>query len=180
MGKKVGILTFSTRNNGNCANVGKFISNYHRENVQTFIIGAENVSPCGNCDYECLTPGAVCPKVDAQYNGLMDAICQCDLVYFVVPNFCGYPCASYFAFNERTVGYFQMDRGRMKHYMDIPKKFVIVSNTEGFEAVMRQQTSGDPKFLYLKSGKYKKRSTAGDILESEEARNDLEAFLKSE
>ena len=179
MSKKVAIIIFSTRKNGNCANIGSYVSKYHGENVRQFVVGPENVSPCGNCGYECLTPGVVCPKVDGQYRGIMDAICECELVYFVVPNFCGYPCAAYFAYNERTVGYFQMDRGRMKQYMDIPKRFIVVSNTEGFEAAMSQQTSQEPKILYLKSGKYKKRSTAGDILDSEEARKDLDAFLQS-
>lgn len=179
MGNKVAILVFSTRENGNCANIAKFVSNYHKENAAILVISAENARPCGNCDYECLTPGAVCPLADPEYRSLMDSICECDLVYFVVPNFCGYPCAEYFAYNERTVGYFQMDRDRMKRYMDIPKRFIVVSNTEGFEAVMRQQTNEEPKILYLKSGKYKKRSTAGDILESEDAKNDLRAFLQS-
>ena len=32
--------------------------------------------------------------------------------------------------------------------------------------------------LYLKTGKYKKRSTAGDILDSQEAVADLTAFLE--
>ena len=180
MCKKVAIINFSTRENGNCANIGKFVSNYHEDNAKIFVIGSDQVSPCGGCNYECLTPGAACPKVDAQYRAMMDEICDSDLVYFIVPNFCGYPCASYFAYNERTVGYFQMDRGLMKKYMDIPKRFIVVSNTEGFEAVMRQQTHEEPKILYLKSGKYKKRSTAGDILDSEEARNDLDAYLRSE
>lgn len=179
MSKKVSILVFSTRENGNCANIGKAVSKYYGENAQIIVISGENVRPCGNCDYECLTPGAVCPIADAQYRGMMDAVCKCDLVYFVVPNYCGYPCASYFAFNERSVGYFQMDRGRMKQYMEIPKRFIVVSNTEGFEPVMRQQTHEEPEILYLKSGKYQKRSTAGDILDSEEARNDLNAFLQS-
>lgn len=179
MVKKVMILTFSTRDNGNCANIGKYVSNYYGKNAQVIVIGAEKVRPCGNCDYECLMPGAVCPIMDADYRSLMDAVCKSDLVYFVVPNYCGYPCAAYFAYNERTVGYFQMDRGRMKRYMEIPKKFIIVSNTEGFEQIMRQQTHEEPKILYLKSGKYQKRSTAGDLMDSEEARNDLNAFLQS-
>ena len=108
---------------------------------------------------------------------MMDAIISSRLVYFLVPNYCGFPNANYFGFNERTVGYFGMDREKMNRYLEVPKRFIIVSNTEGFEAAMHQQTSDDPKILYLKSGKYKKRSIAGDILDAEEARQDLLQFL---
>ena len=63
--------------------------------------------------------------------------------------------------------------------MDVQKRFIIVSNTEGatFDSAMRQQVNGDPDVLYLKSRKYQKRSIAGDILDSEAAIADLEAFL---
>ena len=109
----------------------------------------------------------------------MNSILNSDMVYMIVPNYCGYPNANYFAFNERSVGYFNLDRALTGTYMSVPKAFIIVSNTEGFEAAMRQQTKEEPRMLYLKSGKYKKRSTAGDILESEEAQNDLTAFMQS-
>ena len=136
-----------------------------------------SIAPCNGCDYECLTPGKFCPKVTEDYLELMNTVCRSDMVYFVVPNYCGYPCANYFAFNERSVGYFNMDREKMQLYMDVPKRFIVVSNTEGFEQAMQQQIIGDPEILYLKSGKYGKRSTAGDILDSEAAKADLDAFL---
>ena len=101
----------------------------------------------------------------------------CALVYFIVPNICGYPCANYFAFNERTVGYFNMDREKMARYMNVPKRFIVISNTEGFEDAMRQQTDEAPQMLYLKSRKYGKSSIAGDLLESDAAKADLDEFL---
>ena len=180
MNKSVTILLFSPRNHGNCANIGKFISKYHDHQATIIHITCELISTCGNCNYECLTPGMKCPAVTEEYETMMETITASDLVYFVVPNYCGYPNANYFAFNERSVGYFAMDRQKMKEYINIPKKFIVVSNTEGFEKPMQQQTNSEPEILYLKSGKYKKRSTAGDILDSEEAQKDLLEFLSKE
>lgn len=177
MNKCITILSFSSREHGNCANISNYISNYFQANVRSYIIDGESIQPCGKCDYQCLKGGEVCPRLDDRLKEIMDAVCSSVMVYFVVPNFCGYPCANYFAFNERSVGYFGMDRTKMKAYMDVPKRFIIVSNTEGFEAAMRQQTNTEPDILYMKSGKYKKRSIAGDILESDEAKTDLEQFL---
>ena len=101
-----------------------------------------------------------------------------DLVYFIVPNYCGYPCANYFAFNERSVGYFNMDPLRMDRYMSVTKRFIIVSNSEDhFAEAMQQQTNEIPDILYLRSSKYGKQSIAGDIMDSDEAKAVLEAFL---
>lgn len=58
--------------------------------------------------------------------------------------------------------------------MSIKKMFIIVSNSESdvFLCAMRQQ-SDEPKILYLKTSKYGRQSIIGDLLESNEARNDL-------
>jgi len=61
--------------------------------------------------------------------------------------------------------------------MNVPKRFIIVSNTEGFEDAMRQQTNEPPEILYLKSRAYGKSSIAGDLLESDGARAYLNEFL---
>ena len=111
----------------------------------------------------------------------MDSVCDSDVAYIIVPNFCGYPCTNYFAYNERMVGYFNMDRERNGKYLGVKKLFVVVSNTEGdnFRNALQQQTKEEPKIMYMKTGKYKKRSTAGDIMDSEDAAADLRAFLEA-
>lgn len=178
MNKYVTILNFSARNGGNCEHIGEFISKYYGQyTVKSYHIRSKQIGPCEGCNYECLTIGEECPMVNSIHREIMDGIIASDLAVFVVPNYCGYPSANYFAFNERSVGYFNMDREKLNAYMNVPKAFIVVSNTEGFEPAMRQQTNSDPKILYMKSGKYRKRSTAGDILDSEEAKNDLLYFL---
>ena len=128
---------------GNCAQIADYIEQFYmRTNVRSVIIDCKNFAPCGGCDYECLKTGMICPILTQQQKQIMDAICDSDLVYFLVPNYCGYPCANYFAYNERTVGYFNLNRARMDRYMNVPKRFIIVSNSEGvnFKDAMHQQT----------------------------------------
>ena len=178
MNKLITILSFSPRNSGNCAAISRYVSKYHEKHiVHSIVIDRNAVPACGNCDCECLKPDSVCPLRSKEYDRIMDMVSRSDLVYFVVPNYCGYPCANYFSFNERSVGYFSMDRNKMDRYMNVPKRFIIVSNTEGFEDAMRQQTNETPEILYLKSRAYGKSSIAGDVLESDAARTDLYAFL---
>ena len=176
MNKLVTILSFSSRKKGNCAAVSTHLKNHYTQ-AEICIV---QLLPCGNCDYECLTAVKSCPRLEPDQTQIMDAICRSDLVYFVVPNYCGYPCANYFAFNERSVGYFGMDRAKMERYMNVRKRFIIISNTEGFEDAMQQQTYEAPDILYLKSRKYGSRSIDGNMLESEAARADLDAFLAND
>ena len=181
MTKNIALIRFSSREDGNCASIeAQITEHYTTQSVHSYTVDSNNVHPCNNCDYECLQPNKLCPNLSAAYKELMNAVCNAGLIYFIVPNYCGYPCANYFAFNERSVGYFNLDRALMEKYMSIPKRFIVISNTEGqnFENAMQQQQTNDkPDILYLKSSKYSKRSIAGDMLESDAAKTDLAAFL---
>lgn len=177
--KKTVILNFSTRNTGNCAHIAEHLSVHYREtSVHTYTID-DRIGPCGQCDYECLRPGFECPNVSDYQKEVMNAVMEADMTYLIVPNYCGFPCANFLAFNERSVGFFNMDRALTGRYMTAKKRFIIVSNSENavFDQAMRQQVNSEPEVLYLKSGKYGKRSIAGDILESEQAVADLNAFI---
>ena len=179
--KSVVLIRFSSRVNGNCKAITDYLQEYHREDtVQIYTVDAGTMPSCGNCDYECLAPGKECQNLTQAQSRIYTAVCDADITYMIIPNYCGYPCANYFAYNERSVGYFNMDRALMAKYMNAKKRFIIVSNTEGinFENALKQQ-SPEPDILYLKTGKYGKRSTAGDLLESDAAKADLTAFLES-
>ena len=178
--KPIVLIRFSSRINGNCQAIANHILEYYgAEQVQSYTVNSTVTDPCGNCDYECLKPNVTCPNISTQQSAIMEAISNASLAYFIIPNYCGYPCANYFAFNEKSVGYFNMDRASMQKYMRVPKRFIIVSNSESktFVEAMRQQTDVDPDILYLKTGKYQKRSIAGDLMESDEAQADLDEFL---
>ena len=180
MSKNVVILSFSGRKEGNCAEIGRFIAQYHtNSNILTYNVG-EYWTACGCCNYECLKPTETCPALTDVQRQIMDEVMSADMVYYIVPNYCGFPSANFYVFNERSVGYFNMDRAKLKHYMDIPKKFIIVSNTENpsFSQAMQQQAK-EPDMLFLKTSAYQKKSTAGDLMMSEKAQEDLKAFLDS-
>ena len=175
------LIRFSFRESGNCKAIADKINEFYSgEHIVRYTVDTNSVPACSNCDYECLTPDKFCPKHDDAHTKIMDAICNADLVYFIVPNYCGYPCANYFAFNERSVGYFNKDQVLLDKYMAVPKRFIIVSNSESenFVGAMQQQVNGEPEILYLKSAKYGKRSIVGDLMESEATEADLKAFLE--
>ena len=105
-----------------------------------------------------------------------------DVVYLIIPNFCGFPCANYMSFNERSVGFFNLDRELMQRYMDVRKRFILISNTESevFCSAMAQQAAKTDEVLYLKTSRFGRRSIAGDLMECPEAVAELDAFLSAE
>jgi len=179
---KVTILNFSGRNDGNCSKIARHIAVRHAKTyVQSYVVDMR-ISPCNSCDYECLRSNYMCPNVSDYQTEIMEAVLNSDVTYMIVPNYCGFPCANFMAFNERSVGYFNMDRALMRRYLNVRKRFIIVSNSETaiFQKAMEQQASDTSEVLYLKSSKYGARSIAGDILERLEAVADLDAFLELE
>ena len=179
MVNNVVILNFSGRKVGNCSAIAQYISEHHTNaNIRSYHID-QTFGTCGGCNYECLTPGVTCPNVSDFQKEVMGAVCESDITYYIVPNYCGLPTGNYFAFNERSVGYFNMDRALMGKYQSTAKRFIVVSNTENdyFVQALRSQSNQEMKILYMKTGKYGKRSTAGDILESDAAKADLDSYM---
>ena len=180
MKKNIVLIRFSSRESGNSSAIINYLTTYYRsESIRNFTVDSTMIRPCDNCGYECLHLDKTCPNLTQFYKTMMDCICSADLVYFVIPNYCGYPCSNYFAFNERSVGYFNLDRALMQKYMNVNKRFIIISNSIGepFISAMKQQVDGEPDILYLRSDQYAKKSIDGDILDSDAARNDLNDFL---
>ena len=179
--KNITILNFSGRKDGNCAHIAEHISVRRADTFVHIYAIDRRISPCNNCNYECLQPGVTCPNVSEYQEQVMHGILGSDTVYMIVPNYCGFPNANFLAFNERSVGFFNSDRALMQQYMSVRKRFIIVSNTENevFQKAMEQQ-SKSPEVLYLKTSKYGKRSIAGDLLDSAEAVADLDAYLALE
>ena len=122
MTKNIVLIQFSSREDGNSTKIQRYITKYYNNtNVTSIAISSQNLSTCGNCDYECLKVGEVCPHRNRFLVETMDAIISSDIAYFIIPNYCGFPCANYYAFNERSVGYFNMDRKLLEKYMQVQK-----------------------------------------------------------
>lgn len=181
MAKNIVLIRFSSREGGNCAKIATYIRRFYQScNVREYKIDRENVPACGSCDYECLKPDRRCPNTVGYLTEVMDGILTSDLTYFIVPNYCGFPSANYFAFNERSVGYFDGNEDLLEKYLAVRKRFIVVSNTQSdaIKETMQQQTDKDPEILYMKSKSYGKQSIAGDLMDSQAARADLQRFLE--
>lgn len=179
---KVIIVSFSSRNHGNCEAITDQIYEhfYKQTNVLVYKFSDLEIKPCGKCSYQCFADNRACPYIEDPEYALLDALCRSDMAYFIVPNYCDYPCANFFIFNERSQCYFQNHPQRLDRYLRVPKKFIAVSGsrTADFKEVFCQHTAEEPQILYLPAKAYEKQSIAGDILSSERAKADLFAFLE--
>ena len=103
---KTVIISFSSRPNGNCSQIGKLISSLTQDAV-LFDFSKFDLHPCGHCAAECFEVREDCPYSEDKEFEILDAVLHSDVVYFVLPNHCDYPNANYFIFNERSQCFFQ-------------------------------------------------------------------------
>lgn len=172
------VVSFSSRGNGNCAKISEFVCSLLSDTVRYSFSDFE-IHPCGNCNYECFTRSNQCPWISDKEYELLEAITKSTLTYFILPNYCDYPCANFFVFNERSLCYFQSREDLLDEYENVPKKVIVVSNTnqEHFQAAMSYHSSREPEMLFLSAKKYGKASVDGDLLTSEQAIADLKGFV---
>ncbi|MGN0352472.1 MAG: hypothetical protein ACI4ES_12540 [Roseburia sp.] len=136
----------------------------------------------GNCWYQCFTKDGKCPWIDDKEYELLDEIIKSELTYFILPNYCDYPCANFFIFNERSQCYFQKQQELADVYERIPKKVIVVSNTneENFRTALSSHSKEEPEILFLPAMKYHKISINGDLMTSEQAVGDVKKFVLGE
>ena len=178
--KNIVILNFSGRENGNCASVAGVLKELHNGTNVHDVRVSDKFRPCTGCDYECLRIGGKCPAMDPEVEAIMERVCDSDIAYYVIPNYCGVPCANYYAFNERSVGWFDGSKVKMDRYLLANKRFVFITNSmsDAFRDVIKHQCTGTAEVLQLASRKYSKRSIDGDILDSEIAVDELTQFVR--
>lgn len=181
---KISIISFGKRRNGNCGNIGSELCRLLEKgnDVKTLDFSELTISPCGGCEYECFEKAENCPYINDSVYSIYDEITSSDLAYFIVPNYCDYPCSSFFAFNERSQCYFQKQWERLEKYLSVPKRFIVVSNTgrDNFTAAFRYQINEDkePETLFLSAKSFDRVSIKGDLMESEQAREEVRRFAE--
>lgn len=177
------IISFSGRENGNCGSIAKELEKLYKNDVKIYDFSAITVTPCTSCCYECFNSGENCPYFADSVFEIYDDITKSDLTYFIVPNYCDYPCALFFAFNERSQCYFQKRQDRLDKYLAAKKKFIVVSNTnrDNFIAAFRYhiEENSQPDILFLEARRFHKISIFGDLMKSEEARETVKQFAES-
>ena len=175
---KTVIVSFSSRSNGNCSQIGKMICSLTNDPV-LFDFSEFDIHPCGHCDAECYEARENCPYfADKEYE-ILDAVIHSDLVYFVLPNHCDYPCANFFIFNERSQCFFQGRPEILESYLKIPKRSIVISNTnrENFIQALAYHSDNEPEVLFLSAKECGKSSIDGDILTSERAVECIRQFV---
>lgn len=93
------IVSFSSRKGGNFGKIGAYLANMIPDS-QLFSFANFTIRPCGDCGYECFQSREACPHFQDMEYRLMDAITNSMAAIFVVPNYCDYPNANFFAFNS--------------------------------------------------------------------------------
>lgn len=174
----VTILSFSGRPDGNCSHIAsRIMERIPFSNIYSF--SDFEISPCGRCEHECFQTREKCPHFSDMEFRLLDAVCNSEIAYYILPNYCDYPCANFFVFNERSQCYFQSREDLLERYLDVPKKFIVISNSrsENFSEAFTQHTSKEPEILFLSANTFGKRSIDGDLMDSAAAVETLEAFL---
>jgi hypothetical protein len=179
---KITIINFSGRKNGNCHNIANLIKQYHgSSDIVIFEFCDFSITACGKCNHECFHNRKKCPYYEDTLVRLYESIDSSDLVCYIVPNYCDYPCSNFFVFNERSQCYFQDQTILLNQYLAIPKKFIVVSNTEKKNFVnvfMYHVTEGvKPDILFISAKKYDKDSINGDLMSSKAARKTVEEFV---
>ena len=175
---KTVIVSFSSRTDGNCAKIGNLIKENTEDSI-LFSFSDFSIRTCGECHYDCFKKREECPHVGDMEYAILDSIVHSEIAYFVLPNYCDYPCANYFAFNERSQCYFQGMPDLLNAYLRVPKRSIVGSNTneENFAKALAYQTEQDPVILFLSARKYGKSSIQGDLLTNEKAVSDIMDFI---
>ena len=175
---KTVILSFSSRADGNCAQIGKLIRSLKRDAV-LYDFSEFSLHPCGGCGYECFAARENCPHIDDLECEMLEAIIHSEMTYFILPNYCDYPCANFFAFNERSQCFFQGRPELLDVYLSVPKRGIVVSNTntEHFVKALAYQADREPEILFLSAKKYGKISIKGDLLTDEKVIRAITAFV---
>lgn len=95
MQMKICIVNFSGRVSGNCKRITNFIcEKYEGEDLKRFDFDGIILTPYGKCNAECFQIRESCPYFAEESYKIYDSITNSDLAYFILPNYCDYPCAN--------------------------------------------------------------------------------------
>ncbi|MCL2670880.1 MAG: NAD(P)H-dependent oxidoreductase [Clostridiales bacterium] len=180
---RITILNFSGRKNGNCHGIAQVVCAALAGHVLSLSeMHDMEIAPCGKCDYECFRENTACPYAGDNLIGIYKAICTADLAIYIVPNYCDYPCAHFFAFNERSQCFFQNAPEKLDAYLQVKKKFIVVSNTgkENFLQAFQYHVEDGmpPDTLFLAAKEYGKSSINGDLTDSVDAMRAVAGFVR--
>ena len=80
---KTVIVTFSSRTNGNCSQIGNLIASMTKDPV-LFDFSGFDIHPCGRCASECFSARENCPFFEDKEYEILEAIVHSEMAYFVL------------------------------------------------------------------------------------------------
>jgi multimeric flavodoxin WrbA len=174
------ILSFSGRKGGNCEQIADFIAENNDKPVKLYRMWEQNIHMCGDCGYECFAPDKECPHSADDERAVLDDICNSDTAYFLVPNYCGGPPAMLYALNERSVSFFAGHPERLERYMNVRKKFIVISSNQPdtFNTAFIQHDRNPREILWLSAREFGLRSMDTNLLQIDEVRERIRAFMR--
>lgn len=175
------VVNFSSRKEGNCYRISGVIKkHYKQKRVKIFNFFENTYTACGHCDYECFKKRCL---INDGINEIFKAIVQSEETIFVLPNYCDYPNSNFFLFNERSSGFFNGNKDLMNRYLNIKKKFIVVSNSSSsnFKNALKNhiQDNENAEILYLNSRKFNQNALTGTLMQDAEAESIIHDFLSS-
>jgi len=180
---RISIINFSGRHNGNCSDIAELIvqSKHAEHETARYDMSALDVTPCGKCGYNCFEDSTCCPYINDDVYRIYSSICSSDLAYYIVPNYCDYPNAYFFIFNERGQCFFRSSPDKLGQYLNTSKKFIVISNTgeENFRNILSDHISENSvlDILFLSAKSFGIDSIGGGLIGSAEAKQILEEYM---
>ena len=173
------VVNFSSRKDGNCYRISGVIKKHFKEKkVKIFNFYENTYISCGHCNYECFKKRCI---VNDGINEIFKSIVQSEETIFVLPNYLDYPNSNYFLFSERSLGFFNGNKELQNRYLNIPKRFIIISNS--CHANFKNSVSNHikeglvPEMLYLNAKKFNQNPLDGTLMSDLEAENLIFDFL---
>lgn len=173
------IINFSANRDANCIKIADQIAKFYKdEGVNVFNFYETSLSPCGNCEYECIKQNVSC-KIDDKLNEMYESVSNSTEAIYIMPNYNDYPCANFFIFNERGNGYFNKDGLKRKKYQSVKKKFIVISNShdENFKKAFSYHVEKEPKILFLGAKKLGFNSLDKNLVDKEGVRKLIKNFI---
>lgn len=179
MEKQTIIISFSSRKGGNCEQICDYIQTLI-QNCKNYSLSRVHIEPCGKCNYECFNDNRACPHIHDSVYDMLDSICNSKNCIFIIPNYCDYPCANFFVFNERSLCYFQGHPERLQKYMEIQKQVIVISNSDPANIItaMNQHASQEVESLKLRPKEHGARSTDCNLISNELVKQRIADFVK--
>lgn len=173
------VVNFSSRKGGNCYSIAGVVKKYYKDKkVKIFNFFEKAFNSCGKCNYECFTKKCI---MNDGLEEMFKAILQSEQAVFIIPNYCDYPSSNFFMFNERCYGFMYHNKELFERYLNIPKKFMVVSSSNvcNFKTACAYHIPHGklPEILFFNAKKFQQCSLEGNLMLNNDAYNLVNDFL---